>query len=229
MLVSNRTDNIHLYIWRTSHSSTSGLASISDVHQMIWLVEQQHSQQSGLCIHPFHIKPPHLREIRLSKIQWKWLVRNSRTLRVESKCVCDAVSDLLLLLLIQAHYLLLVSACWHFLQWIWGWVDVSPNSSPLWDKSRIFQFQRFMWLYLIMGQHVQSLPVCFDLCGDILILQDHALSSTLAPLCNQKKDVHAINVILLLPQLTLRVISTDWKNCSFWRPEHQSSATFHFN
>lgn len=38
--------------------------------------------------------------------------------------------------------------------------------------------------YLIMGQHVQSLPVTFDLCGDVLILQDHALSSTLTPLCN---------------------------------------------
>lgn len=41
--------------------------------------------------------------------------------------------------------------------------------------------------YLIMGQHVQSLPVSFDLSGDVLILQDHALSSTLTPLCREKK------------------------------------------
>lgn len=35
-----------------------------------------------------------------------------------------------------------------------------------------------------MGQHVQSLPVPLDLSGDVLILQDHALSSTLTPFCN---------------------------------------------
>lgn len=38
-----------------------------------------------------------------------------------------------------------------------------------------------------MGQHVQSLPVTFDLSGDVLILQDHALSSTLTPFCNRKE------------------------------------------
>lgn len=39
-----------------------------------------------------------------------------------------------------------------------------------------------------MGQHVQSLPVTFDLSGDVLILKDHALSSTLTPLYNCKKQ-----------------------------------------
>lgn len=38
-----------------------------------------------------------------------------------------------------------------------------------------------------MGQHVQSLPVPFDLSGDVLILQDHALSSTLTPFCNHQE------------------------------------------
>lgn len=38
-----------------------------------------------------------------------------------------------------------------------------------------------------MGQHVQSLPVTFDLSGDVLVLQDHALSSTLTPFCRENK------------------------------------------
>lgn len=49
----------------------------------------------------------------------------------------------------------------------------------------VFFFVVWLKSYLIMGQHVQSLPVPFDLCGDILVLQDHALSPTLTPLCNR--------------------------------------------
>lgn len=48
--------------------------------------------------------------------------------------------------------------------------------------------------YLIMEQHVQPLPVAFDLSGDVLVLQDHALSSTLAPLC----DCREKNILLSL-------------------------------
>lgn len=40
--------------------------------------------------------------------------------------------------------------------------------------------------HLIVEQHVEPLPVSFDLGGDVLVLQDHALPSTLAPLCNEQ-------------------------------------------
>lgn len=52
-----------------------------------------------------------------------------------------------------------------------------------------------------MGQHVQSLPVPFDLSGDVLILQDHALSSTLTPFCNhpekKKKSKRTLPTIFM--------------------------------
>lgn len=60
------------------------------------------------------------------------------------------------------------------------------HCGAFWVKGDFIKM-RFIWLYLIMGQHVKSLPVCFDLCGDVFVLQDHALSSTLAPLCNQER------------------------------------------
>lgn len=102
LLASNRTGNIHLYIWRTSHSSTSGLASINDVHQMIWLVQQQQCHQSGLCIHPFHITPSHLKEIGLANIVEMVSTELQVPLSpVEMRCFFFLV-------------------CWHLFQWMGG-------------------------------------------------------------------------------------------------------------
>lgn len=57
-----------------------------------------------------------------------------------------------------------------------------------------------------MVQHVQSLPVTFDLRGDVFILQDHALSSTLTPFCNCKKKNK------ILPTLFTQILKYSFDN-----------------
>lgn len=55
---------------------------------------------------------------------------------------------------------------------------------------QLFVFKNILsLLYLIMGQHVQPFPVTLNLSGDVLILQDHALSSTLTPFCKHQNKV----------------------------------------
>lgn len=60
------------------------------------------------------------------------------------------------------------------------------HQAGLWDRPVWPRCGRVV--YLIMEQHVQPLPVSLDLRGDVLVLQDHALSSTLAPLCNEQSE-----------------------------------------
>ena len=42
--------------------------------------------------------------------------------------------------------------------------------------------------YLVVGQHVESLPVSFDLGADVFVLEDGALASALAPFCQKEQE-----------------------------------------
>ena len=67
-----------------------------------------------------------------------------------------------------------------------GWGGVPSRPSSLGEG-----------LYLVVGQHVESLPVSFDLGGEVFVLQNRALSSALAPFCQKKTRATPLKTVIL--------------------------------